>query len=104
MTKSDSKSTLIRRGQDALSFSDMVVFADTIHTRPLEKLLDELPGIAELSETKFLLAVKVLRQRFRGESSADQDQLRAIAGKIAAGLSSSELADRIREIFDFSRG
>ena len=102
MTKSDWKSTLIRRGQDALSFSDMVAFAETIHTRPIGKLLEEMPGLAELSEAKFNLAANTLRQRFRGESPADQEQLRATAEAVASTVADAVLAERIRTMF--SRG
>lgn len=103
MEKTDPDSTLIRRGQSAFSYSDMVVFAETVESRPIGKLLEELPGIAGLSETKFHLAAKVLRQRFRGESPADQLQLRVIADEIAGSVPDGDLALRIRGIFDLSR-
>ena len=104
MDRSDPDSTLVRRGQNALSYSDMVAFAETVETRPISKLLEELPGIAQLSDTKFTIASNVLRQRFRGESPIDQLQLRVIAEEIAGGVPDRDLAQRIRGIFDFSRG
>jgi len=104
MDRSDPDSTLVRRGQNALSYSDMVAFAESVETRPLSTLLEELPGIARLSDTKFTIASKVLRQRFRGESPVDQLQLRIIADEIAGGVDDRDLAHRIRGIFDFSRG
>lgn len=100
----DPDSTLVRRGHNALTYTDMVAFAESVETRPIPKLLEELPGIAQLSETKFSIASKVLRQRFRGESPVDQLQLRVIADEIAGGVDNRELAQRIRGIFDFSRG
>src|ERR1051325_4930843 len=64
-------STLIRRGRSALSVSEMVAFVDMLETRPLIKVLEELPELARLSEAKFTLATKTLRRRFRGESVID---------------------------------
>ena len=104
MDQTDHDSTLIRRGQNAFSYSDMVTFAEAVETRPIGKLLEELPGLAQLSDTKFTLAAKVLRQRFRGESPVDQLQLRVIADEIAGNVPDRDLAHRIREIFDFTRG
>ncbi len=95
----DLDTTLLRRGREATSYSDMVVFAETVETRPMIKLLEELPGIASLSETKFHLATTILRRRFRGESPIDQLQLRIIADEIAGTSGDDELARRIRSMF-----
>ena len=55
MDRSDPDSTLVRRGQNALSYSDMVAFAESVETRSLSTLLEELPGIARLSDTKYFI-------------------------------------------------
>ena len=72
MVREEFDSTLIRRGRNALTFSDMAAFAQTVAERPLLKLLEELPELARLSETKFHLAEITLRQRFRREAPSDQ--------------------------------
>lgn len=92
-------STLIRRGRTAVSFADMVAFAQTVHDRPIDKLLEELPQIARLSDTKFNLATNVLRRRFCSESEDEQMKLRVIGDNIAANSSSMWVAERIRSIF-----
>jgi hypothetical protein len=94
----DLDSTLMRKGVRAASYSDMAEFAQTVETRPLDKLLAELPAIATLSETKFLLARAVMRRRARALSAVEHDQLRIIAAEIAAELG-SELGGRIRDVF-----
>jgi hypothetical protein len=83
MVREEFDSTLIRRGRNALTFSDMAAFAQTVAERPLLKLLEELPELARLSETKFHLAEITLRQRFRREAPSDQLQLRETANEIA---------------------
>ena len=92
-------STLIRRGKNALSVSEMVAFVDTLEARPLIKLLEELPELARLSEAKFTLATKTLRRRFRGESIVDQMQLRIMANEVAQTIQDGEAAARVRALF-----
>lgn len=99
--RQDMDSTLIRRGRNAVTFPEMVEFAETIERRPLTQLLFELPGIAELSETKFSVASNILRRRFRNESPVDQLQLQTFAGEIADGIRDAVLGERIRSIFHF---
>jgi hypothetical protein len=95
----DTDSTLIRRGRSALSMSEMVAFVDMLETRPLFKLLEELPELARLSDAKFTLAVKTLRRRFRGESVVDQMQLRIVAHEVAQSIDDSDAAGRVRGLF-----
>ena len=97
----DLDSTLIRRGTQAATLSDMAEFVATIETRPLDKLLSDLPGIAQLSETKFSLAKQVLRRRLRDLDRVTRDQLRVYAFEVAQD-SGDEVGDRIRGIFGFA--
>jgi len=96
----DFDSTLVRRGRQAASFSDMVEFAKDVHERPLAKLFEELPHIARLSDTKFHLATNILRNRFRAQSGLDQLELQKIGSEIADRVSNDWVADRIRAIFE----
>jgi hypothetical protein len=96
----DLDSTLIRRGRQAASFSDMVEFAKDVHERPLAKLFEELPQIARLSDTKFHLATNILRNRFRSQAGIEQSELRKIGSEIADRASNDWVADRIRSIFE----
>ena len=94
-------STLIRRGRSSVTLTEIIDFAKILEDRPLVKLLDELPDLARLSDTKFTLAISTLRRRFRGETPADQIQLRETANEIAGGIRDSFIAQRIREIFPY---
>ena len=102
METQDFDSTLIRRGAQATSYGDMVVFASTVERRSLVTLLQELPGLARLSETKFSLVSRVLRRRFRGESFVDREQLRVLAAEIAESAGDRDTADRIRLLFQYT--
>ena len=99
MIQQECDSTLIRRGRTALTFWEMAQFAETLNSRPLMKLLEELPELARLSTAKFNLATITLRRRFRIEAPVDQIQLRAVANEIAASVEEPMAARRIRELF-----
>jgi len=99
MDEKERKSTLVRRGFDAITFADMATFAAAIETRPLEKLLDDLPGLAELSDAKFDLAVNMLRRRFASHSEIDRDMLRTYAETIAAEVEDEAKRERILKLF-----
>ena len=94
----DPDSTLVRRGADASTFSDMEEFVDMIQVRAVDKLLAELPGIAELSETKFNLARQVIRRRARTLDQPGYEQLRALAMEVANDAG-GEVGERIRSMF-----
>lgn len=81
----------------------MVAFAQSVHERPMDKLLEELPQIARLSDTKFNLATKVLRRRFSTEMDEERQKLRAIGNDIADSSSNDWVADRIRAIFEIEQ-
>jgi len=95
----DFSSSLVRRGKGAMTYSDMVAFAESVETRPLGKLLEELPDIASLSDSKFRIASTVMRRRFRLESPMEQIQLRVIADEIASAVDDRAVANRIRDVF-----
>lgn len=94
----DFDSTLIRRGIQATTISEMTHFVATMEERPLDKLLAELPGFALFSETKFSLARAVLRRRIKDLDAVDREQLRVLALEIA-DQSHSDVAERIRGLF-----
>jgi hypothetical protein len=101
--EADGDTTVVRSGRSAMTYSDMVAFADAIEDRPLSKLLEDLPGIAALSDSKFRIAFNVLRRRFRLESPIDQIQLRVIADEIASSMDDRIVAKRIRDVFAFDQ-
>ena len=94
----DFDSTLIRRGMQATTITEMTRFVATMEDRPLDKLLADLPGFALFSETKFSLARAVLRRRMKDLTEIDREQLRVLALELA-DASPRDVADRIRGIF-----
>jgi hypothetical protein len=95
----DFDSTLIRHGLQATTISDMTRFVATMDQRPLDKLLQDLPGFALFSETKFSLARAVLRRRMKELSAIDREQLRVLASEVVSE-SKTDVAQRIQAIFE----
>jgi hypothetical protein len=98
MSAIDFDSTLIRRGVQAATFPEMAEYAATLETRPLDKLLAELPSLALLSDMKFSLTKVVIRRRLRLLAPVEREQLRIYAEEIASGTGSA-IAARIRALF-----
>lgn len=94
----DIDSTLIRVGTRAATLTEMSEFVETIETRPLDKLLTDLPGIAGLSAAKFDLARQVVRRRVRHLIDVEREQLRALANEVAASAA-DDVAQRIHDLF-----
>lgn len=65
----DDDSTLVIRAHEAKTFQAMIDFASLLEARPLEGVIEDLPSIAQLSRSKFDLALQVLRRRLRQEPS-----------------------------------
>ena len=65
----DSGSTLVHRGQSALTFTEMASFVHDIEARPLPRLLTDLPGLIELPDLKFQLVLMVLRKKLKPGST-----------------------------------
>lgn len=94
----DFDSTLIRRGVQATTISEMTRFVATMEQRPIDKLLADLPGLALFSDTKFNLARAVFRRRLKDLDPIDRAQLRVLAEELASE-SKADVAERIRGLF-----
>jgi hypothetical protein len=94
----DFDSTLVRRGVRATTISDMQVFVDAIQTRPLDKLIADLPGLAQLSDMKLILARQVIRRRLRDLPEVEREELRKFANRIAE-TASARIGERILRLF-----
>ena len=95
----DFDSTLIRNGLQATTISEMTRFVATMEQRPLDKLLQDLPGFALFSETKFSLARAVLRRRMKELSDGDREQLQVLADEVMMEAK-TDVARRIHAIFE----
>lgn len=95
----DFDTTLIRSGIHATTISELSQFVATIESRPLDRLLSELPGFALFSNSKFDLARSVVRRRAHALPAVEREQLRIHAEEVAA-RTDQDVAQRIRTLFE----
>jgi hypothetical protein len=79
----DSGSTLVRSGKSALTFTEIAAFVHELEARPLARLLDDLPGLMAIDETKYGLVVMVLRKKTRPDGPERAPILKRINGILA---------------------
>lgn len=104
MSESEADTTLIRRGREAVTFSEMASFVRDLEQCPVARLLEDIPALAIFPDAKFNLAKMILRRRFRGEIPVDQLQLQSILREMADGIDDVAVADRVRTLFDVEVG
>ena len=94
----DFDTTLIRSGIQATTISELSKFVVTMEERPLDRLLNDLPGFALFSNSKFDLARAVFRRRVRNLAPVERLQLKIHAEEVASHAE-SDVAERIRALF-----
>ena len=95
----DFDTTLVRSGIQATTISELSRFVAKMEVRPLDRLLNDLPGFALFSNSKFDLARAVLRRRVRDLAPVEREQLRMHAEEVAA-RAQPDVGERIRALFD----
>ena len=93
-------SSVVIRGIDAQTFSEMESFVKDLETRSTERLLRDLPQLAELSATKMSLVSYVMAAKYR---ASDPQQKKAIRDGIAVAMTAlpdGELRERVTAILD----
>lgn len=88
-----------RSDVQSTTISELTRFVAKMGIRPLDGLLNDLPNFAHFSNSKFDLALSVLRRRIRDLPAAERQQLRMHAEGVAARTESG-VAQRIRALFD----
>src|SRR5688572_26981988 len=96
----DFDSTLIRRAKHVSTFKDVAEFRDTLEQRPIAKLLGELPALAKISQTQFILATTVIRRRYEEQPTAEQFELQSVGLEIAADVLDADTSAKIRSVFN----
>jgi hypothetical protein len=77
-----SDSTIVRKGKVAFLLAEMGQFTRELQGRPLQKLLEDLPGLLELPESKYALVAMMLKKRMR-DSELEREALGAELSMLA---------------------
>lgn len=94
-----SASSVVIRGIDARTFSEMESFVKDLEARPTERLLRDLAELADLPMTKVSLVSYVMYTKFR---AADAEEKSSIRESVAATFESvsGETKERVGQILD----
>jgi hypothetical protein len=67
-------STIVRHGKEAFLLAEMGRFSRELTERPLRKLIEDLPGLLDLPESKYALVALTLKKRMRA-SEIERDSI-----------------------------
>ncbi|HEX2061655.1 MAG TPA: hypothetical protein VHK90_13020 [Thermoanaerobaculia bacterium] len=94
-----SASSVVIRGIDARTFSEMESFVKDLEARPTERLLRDLGELADLPLTKVSLVSYVMYTKFRAADAEEKSRIReSVAATFEA--TSGEVKERVGQILD----
>jgi hypothetical protein len=96
----EAASSVVIRGLDAQTFSEMESFVKDLEARPTERLLRDLVQLAELSATKMSLVSYVMVSRYRRSDGQQKNVIRKSVAAAMEGLADGETRDRLAAILD----
>ncbi|HVR40537.1 MAG TPA: hypothetical protein VMU84_15685 [Thermoanaerobaculia bacterium] len=103
MTTQDMASSVVLRGIDARTFSEMELFVKDLEGRPTERLLRDLGQLAELSATKVSLVSYVMASKYRTSDIEQKNVIRESVAATVERLPDGEARERVAAILDRMR-
>ena len=95
--------SVVIRGIDARTFSEMESFVKDLEARPIERLLRDLSKLAELSTTKVSLVSYVMASKYRAAEPSERRKMRESVALTVAALPAGETKERVAQILDRMR-
>jgi len=86
-------STLVQKGQEAVTFPEVESFVKDVETRPMDRLLSDLPSLLEMGDAKFHLVALALKRRFRA-NEIERAEILAKLERIGAASSDPAIQHR----------
>jgi hypothetical protein len=99
----DMQSSVVIRGIDAKTFSEMESFVKDLEGRPTERLLRDLAQLAELSATKVSLVSYVMAGKYRASDNEQRNIMRESVAATVEKLPEGEIRERVAAILDRMR-
>lgn len=93
-----SASSVVLRGIDARTFTEMESFVKDLEARPVERLLRDLAELADLSETKVSLVSYVIAGKYRAAEVVDKNVMRESVAATYERLGDGEVKERVGDI------
>lgn len=96
-------SSVVVRGIDARTFSEMESFVKDLESRPTARLLRDLSQLAGLSETKASLVSYVMASKYRQANAGEKMNMRESVAETLEKLPAGEQRERVAAILDRMR-
>jgi hypothetical protein len=93
-------SSVVVRGLDATTFSEMEAFVKDLESRPVERLLRDLPQLVHMSATKVSLVSYVVAAKYRASDASEKQTMRESVAATYESLPAGESRKLIGEILD----
>jgi hypothetical protein len=93
-------SSVVLKGIDARTFTEMESFVKDLESRPIERLLRDLASLADLSGTKVSLVSYVLAGKYRESDAAQKQVMRESVATTVEQLPPGELRERVMAILE----
>lgn len=91
-------SSVVMRAVDAKTFTEMESFVKDLESRPVERLLRDLPQLAELPGTKVSLVSYVLSAKYRGADAAEKVAMRESVAATVESMPEGETRTRVMQM------
>jgi hypothetical protein len=95
-----SASSVVLRGIDARTFTEMESFVKDLETRPVERLLRDLPELCDLPDTKVSLVSYVISAKYRASEASEKKRMRESVAVTFESLAPGGVRDRVGQILD----
>ncbi|MFL6248363.1 MAG: hypothetical protein ACJ74H_20225 [Thermoanaerobaculia bacterium] len=100
MSASLPASSVVLRGIDARTFTEMESFVKDLEARPVDRLLRDLPELADLPMTKVSLVSYVIAAKFRASEADERERMRESVAGTFEKLPPGEVKERVGVILD----
>jgi hypothetical protein len=100
MTLPPSASSVVMKAIDASTFTDMERFVKDLESRPIERLLKDLPALAGLPAAKVSLVSYVVTGKYRQADPATRTMIKESIQGTLSGMDIDERRDRIAQMFE----
>jgi hypothetical protein len=95
-----SASSVVLKGIDARTFTEMESFVKDLEARPVERLLRDLQELADLPLTKVSLVSYVIAGKYRAAEGEERDRMRESVAATYEKLPTGETKERVASILD----
>lgn len=95
-----SASSVVLKGIDARTFTEMESFVKDLEARPVERLLRDLPELADLPLTKVSLVSYVITGKYRAAEPEERQRMRESVAATFEKLPPSEVRERVAVILE----